>query len=87
MTELNVLVPGTPCSARCWSINHRCFMRRREQILTMAEPVFGNRKLAEKWFTTPAIGLGRRLPCMLLDTNEGYTELADFLVQLDYGVY
>ncbi|WBM48013.1 MULTISPECIES: antitoxin Xre/MbcA/ParS toxin-binding domain-containing protein [Pseudomonas] len=62
-------------------------MTRREQILATAEQVFGNRKLAEKWFTKPAIGLGRRLPCVLLETNEGYTELADFLVRLDYGVY
>ncbi|WP_434519680.1 antitoxin Xre/MbcA/ParS toxin-binding domain-containing protein [Pseudomonas sp. NFX1] len=87
MTELSVLVSSTPFLARCWSLRHRCFMTRREQILTAAEQIFGNRKLAEAWFTKPAIGLGRRLPCMLLETSEGYAELADFLIRLDYGVY
>ncbi|KAF0250907.1 DUF2384 domain-containing protein [Pseudomonas putida] len=62
-------------------------MGRRSQILMIAEQVFGNRELAEAWFTKPAIGLGRCLPCMLLETDEGFTELADFLVRLDYGVY
>jgi len=62
-------------------------MTRREQILTTAEQVFGNRQLAEDWFTKPAIGLGRCLPCMLLESKEGFMALADFLVRLDYGIY
>lgn len=62
-------------------------MRRREKILTTAEQVFGNRELAEAWFTKQAIGLSRRLPCMLLETDQEYTEVADFLVRLDYGVH
>ncbi|WP_425337427.1 antitoxin Xre/MbcA/ParS toxin-binding domain-containing protein [Pseudomonas vranovensis] len=49
--------------------------------------MFGNHALAEAWFTRQAIGLGRRLPCMLLETDRGYTEVADFLIRLDYGVH
>ncbi|MDD2007392.1 MULTISPECIES: antitoxin Xre/MbcA/ParS toxin-binding domain-containing protein [Pseudomonas] len=62
-------------------------MRRREQILMTAEQVFGNSELAGAWLTKQAIGLTRRLPCMLLETDRGYMEVADFLVRLDYGVY
>lgn len=87
MTAFRVLALSSPFPNRCWSLNHHCFMRRRHEILMTGEQVFGNRELAEAWFTKPAIGLGRRLPCMLLKTNNGYTELAEFLVRLDYGVY
>lgn len=62
-------------------------MRRREQILMTAEQVFGNSELAGTWLTKQAIGLTRHLPCMLLETDRGYMEVADFLVRLDYGVY
>ncbi|WP_207830649.1 antitoxin Xre/MbcA/ParS toxin-binding domain-containing protein [Pseudomonas sp. 43(2021)] len=62
-------------------------MRRREQILMAAEQVLGNSELAEAWLTKQAIGLGRRLPCMLLETDQEYMEVVDFLVRLDYGVY
>ncbi|WP_410011100.1 antitoxin Xre/MbcA/ParS toxin-binding domain-containing protein [Pseudomonas sp. LRP2-20] len=51
-----------------------------------AEQVLGNSELAEAWLTKQAIGLGRRLPCMLLETDQGYMEVVDFLVRLDYGV-
>jgi putative toxin-antitoxin system antitoxin component (TIGR02293 family) len=52
-----------------------------------AEQVLGNPELAEAWLTKQAIGLNRRLPCMLLETDQGYTEVVDFLTRLDYGVY
>lgn len=87
MTVFRILVPSSPFPERCWSLKHRCFMRRREQILMTAEQVFGNPELAEAWLTKQAIGLSRRLPCMLLETDQGYMEVADFLVRLDYGVY
>lgn len=87
MTAFRVLALSSPFPNRCWSLNHHCFMRRRQEILMTGEQVFGNRELAEAWFTKPAIGLGRRLPCMLLKTNHGYMELAEFLVRLDYDIY
>ncbi|WP_181005317.1 antitoxin Xre/MbcA/ParS toxin-binding domain-containing protein [Pseudomonas putida] len=62
-------------------------MRRREQILMTAEQVLGNSELAEAWLTKQAIGLSWRLPGMLLETDQGYTEVVDFLTRLDYGVY
>ncbi|WP_406819670.1 antitoxin Xre/MbcA/ParS toxin-binding domain-containing protein [Pseudomonas sp. KnCO4] len=87
MTKFRVIALSSPFPDKCWSLKHRCLMRRREQILTTAEQVFGKRELAEVWFIKPAIGLSRRQPCMLLETDQGYLEAADFLVRLDYGVY
>ncbi|WP_082421405.1 antitoxin Xre/MbcA/ParS toxin-binding domain-containing protein [Pseudomonas sp. NBRC 111140] len=87
MTVFRILVLSSPFPDRCWSLKHRCFMRRREQILMTAEQVLGNSELAEAWLTKQAIGLSRRLPCMLLETDQGYTEVVDFLTRLDYGVY
>ncbi|MEJ5905625.1 MbcA/ParS/Xre antitoxin family protein [Pseudomonas kermanshahensis] len=61
-------------------------MRHREQILTTAQQVFGNPERAQAWLIKQAIGLSQRLQFMLLNTDQGYMEVADFLVRLDYGV-
>ena len=72
---------------RCWNSKHRCFFSRREQILTTAKRVFGDRKIAEIWLSKPAFGLGRFAPCSLLAKHQGYVRVRDFLVRIEYGVY
>jgi len=76
-----------PFPDKCWSIGHRCYMVRREQILKAAEQVFENRPLAENWLTKPALGLDHRAPCSLLVNQLGYEHVRDLLIQLEYGVY
>ncbi|WP_409521743.1 antitoxin Xre/MbcA/ParS toxin-binding domain-containing protein [Pseudomonas sp.] len=49
-------------------------------------PIFGNPELAEAWLTKQAIRLSRRLLCTLLETDQGFMEVADMLVRLYYGV-
>lgn len=71
----------------CWSREHRCFVSRREQILLLANRVLGSSKAAERWLIDPALGLGHRVPCGLLLTGSGYTEIAELLSRIEYGVY
>lgn len=71
----------------CWSQEQRCFRKRRERILTLAENVLGTRKLADRWLAQRAFGLGHVAPCYLLSSAQGYQQVKDFLAQLEYGVY
>ncbi|WP_444679693.1 type II RES/Xre toxin-antitoxin system antitoxin [Halomonas sp. E19] len=60
---------------------------RFAEILTKAEDVFGDPEEAQRWMTTPAMGLEGRKPIDLITTQVGYELVDDFLTRLDYGVY
>ena len=68
----------TEQSSRTW---------RFAETLTKAEDVFGDPAEAERWMTTPAMGLEGRKPIDLLTTQVGYELVDDFLTRMDYGVY
>ena len=65
-------------SSRAW---------RFAETLSKAEDVLGDRKDAEKWMVTPAMGLEGRKPIDLITTQVGYELVDNFLTRLDYGVY
>ncbi|MFG8439942.1 antitoxin Xre/MbcA/ParS toxin-binding domain-containing protein [Pseudomonas aeruginosa] len=56
-------------------------------ILEHAERVFGNREKAERWMTTPALGLEGRSPVDLLANADDLELLEVFLMRIEYGVY
>jgi putative toxin-antitoxin system antitoxin component (TIGR02293 family) len=49
--------------------------------------VFGSRLEADRWFIEPAMGLNIQKPIDLVSTSEGRELVANFLGQLEYGVY
>ncbi|QPN45440.1 DUF2384 domain-containing protein [Priestia aryabhattai] len=53
----------------------------------MAAHVLGNDRLAYEWLKRPAIGLGRRIPYSLLADAEGYRQVCEHLMRIEYGVY
>lgn len=56
-------------------------------ILKHAERVFGSREKAERWMTTPALGLDGRRPVDLLANADDLELLEVFLTRIEYGVY
>lgn len=74
-------------TVECWSTQYRCFVGRREQILMTATHVLGTRNLAELWFIQPALGLRLHIPCTLISTQSGYTDVSNLLMQIEFGVY
>ncbi|NVZ75193.1 DUF2384 domain-containing protein [Pseudomonas gingeri] len=87
MVEINLLGPCASSHARCWSKQYRCFMARRDRILTQAAYVLGSYRLASEWLTRPALGLDSRTPCSLLADAGGYRQVCDHLLRIEYGVY
>ncbi len=57
------------------------------ETLAKATDIFGGKDEAERWMSTPAIGLDGQRPIDLLQTLQGAEVVNDFLVRLDYGVY
>jgi len=76
-----------PFLGGCWSLAHQAFRGRRDKVLTYAEQVLGNRRLAEKWFARRAIGLGGHSPCSLMAGPQGYELVMEHLQRMDHGVY
>lgn len=74
-------------AANCWSLEHLCFVIRREAILAIAQRVLGTRPDAERWFTHRVRSLDYQTPCSLLSTQSGYQRVHDVLMQIEYGVY
>ncbi|EWS66605.1 putative toxin-antitoxin system antitoxin component [Hydrogenophaga sp. T4] len=56
-------------------------------ILNRATEVLGDRDLAERWMTEPALGLDGRKPIDLLSSRQGAALVKDHLTRMDYGVY
>ncbi len=52
-----------------------------------ATEIFGGKEEAERWLSSPAMGLDRQRPIALLQTVQGAELVNDFLTRLEYGVY
>ncbi|WPN56003.1 antitoxin Xre/MbcA/ParS toxin-binding domain-containing protein [Pseudomonas sp. P9_31] len=57
------------------------------KALMKAEEVLGNHQAAQDWLVTPALGLDKRAPVALLDTQAGTEMVSDFLTRMAHGVY
>ncbi|POF91297.1 antitoxin Xre/MbcA/ParS toxin-binding domain-containing protein [Pseudomonas putida] len=87
MLSIGLLGPCSSAAPRCWSRQYRCFVARRGQVQSLAAHVLGNDRLAYEWLKRPAIGLGRRIPYSLLADAEGYRQVCEHLMRIEYGVY
>jgi hypothetical protein len=85
--ELQIVAFCPALPIECWSPTQRCFLGRREQVLLLATRVFGNRKIAMRWLSEPALGLQNQAPCSILENSSGYTTINTFLKQLEHGIY
>ena len=56
-------------------------------MMQLATEVLGSQELAERWLTSPAIGLDSRLPIDLLKSSQGTEMVKTLLNRMDYGVY
>ncbi|WP_433885738.1 antitoxin Xre/MbcA/ParS toxin-binding domain-containing protein [Pseudomonas vranovensis] len=55
--------------------------------MSQAAYVLGNHRLASEWLTRPALGLGKRTPCSLLEEAQGYRQVCEHFMRIEYGVY
>ena len=60
---------------------------RLMSMLQLATEVLGSQDAAERWLTSPAIGLDGRLPIDLLPSSQGTEMVKTLLNRMDYGVY
>lgn len=60
---------------------------RLASVLALATRVLGSQDAAERWLTSPAIGLDRHLPLDLLQSSEGTALVRTLLQRMDHGVY
>jgi putative toxin-antitoxin system antitoxin component (TIGR02293 family) len=56
-------------------------------VTRQATDVLGSHEAAERWLSTPAIGLERRRPIELLQSSEGTDMVRTLLTRMEYGVY
>src|SRR6185369_11373337 len=57
---------------------------RLASVVAMATGVLGSREEAERWLSTPAIGLDRHKPIDLLQSTEGTEMVKTLLTRMDY---
>jgi putative toxin-antitoxin system antitoxin component (TIGR02293 family) len=60
---------------------------RLASVVEQAIDVLGSQDAAERWLSTPAMGLDRRLPVDLLQSSKGTELVKTLLTRMDYGVY
>ena len=60
---------------------------RLASVTDQAIDVFGSREAAERWLSSPAMGLDQRMPIDLLHNAEGTEMVKTLLTRMDYGVY
>lgn len=63
---------------------------RALRLLTVTDQaidVLGSRDAAERWLSTPAMGLDQRKPIELLQSSEGTDLVKTLLTRMDFGVY
>jgi len=60
---------------------------RLVSVTDQAMEVFGSLESAERWLSSPAIGLDRRKPIDLLGSTEGTELVKTLLTRMEYGVY
>lgn len=57
------------------------------EVLGRATEIFGSKEAAERWMTSPALGLNQRKPIDLFATAVGLEAVEDYLTRIEYGVY
>lgn len=60
---------------------------RLVSVTSQAIEVLGSQDAAERWLSSPAMGLDRRRPIDLLQSTEGTEMVKTLLTRMDYGVY
>ena len=60
---------------------------RLVSVMRQAEEVLGSQEAAERWLSSPAIGLDQRVPIDLLQSSEGTIMVKTLLSRMEYGVY
>jgi putative toxin-antitoxin system antitoxin component (TIGR02293 family) len=60
---------------------------RLAAVTEQAIEVLGSQEAAERWLSTPAIGLDQRRPIDLLQSSKGTELVKTLLTRIDYGVY
>ncbi|MBH3469957.1 antitoxin Xre/MbcA/ParS toxin-binding domain-containing protein [Pseudomonas putida] len=86
MSELRIIAPCFRAPVAFWSMEHRCFKVRYEQISAIAVQVFGGNELADGWMRKPKVGLGHKAPCVLLSQRSGYSDVLDWLMRIEHGI-
>ncbi|WP_081745290.1 MbcA/ParS/Xre antitoxin family protein [Pseudomonas sp. URIL14HWK12:I7] len=86
MNAPRIVATCTCSQAACWSARHRCFLGRYEQILSVAEGVFQDRNISQRWLRRPVPGLGHLAPCTLIHTATGFSEAHNMLMRIDHGI-
>lgn len=86
MSMLEIVAPCNTEVISCWSLEHRSFIARYQQIYWIANKVFGNSTLSVDWMGTPRVGFSHQAPCVLLSTASGYSVIYKWLMRLDRGV-
>jgi len=56
-------------------------------VAEQAVDVLGSQAAAERWLSTPAMGLDQRIPIDLLQSSEGTDLVRTLLTRMDYGVH
>jgi putative toxin-antitoxin system antitoxin component (TIGR02293 family) len=60
---------------------------RLVSVIRQASEVMGSQVAAERWLSSPAMGLDQRVPIDLLQSSEGTALVKTLLSRMDYGVY
>ena len=60
---------------------------RLASVAEQAIDVLGSQAAAERWLSTPAMGLDQRIPIDLLQSSEGTDLVRTLLTRMDHGVY
>jgi putative toxin-antitoxin system antitoxin component (TIGR02293 family) len=56
-------------------------------VMHQATEVLGSQEAAERWLSSPAMGLDQRIPIDLLQSSEGTAMVKTLLSRMEYGVY
>lgn len=60
---------------------------RLVSVVHQAQEVLGSQEAAERWLSSPAMGLDQRIPLDLLQSSEGTAMVKTLLSRMEYGVY
>lgn len=85
--SFQVLGQAQSTGVGCLSVEYRCFVSARAQVLSRATEMLGSRARASIWFESPVRSLDRRKPCRLMGDAHGFTEVMDVLIRIEYGIY
>lgn len=56
-------------------------------VMHQATEVLGSQEAAERWISSPAMGLDQRVPIDLLQSSGGTAMVKTLLSRMEYGVY